>query len=153
MVFQHLTMMIYIYCKLTCFCVCSSSLQVAYDDYVTMTDGRAGHVRYIGHVDNIGQTDGVYVGLELDTQGETIAQERLSQLHLSHNSGSSFLVFLFMEMIFYLFQMIGSIYHMTSGSPSVRSPGWSIDGKGYFMFQQGVMKGLLKAAENVRVST
>ena len=46
-----------------------SSLQIKVNDYVVVKGKRTGHVRYLGHLDNIGQPNAIFVGLDLDAPG------------------------------------------------------------------------------------
>lgn len=48
----------------------SSKLQVQLGDHVVIKGERTGRIRYIGHLDKIGQPNLVFAGLELDAPGE-----------------------------------------------------------------------------------
>jgi hypothetical protein len=50
-------------------CLFSSKLQVQLGDHVVIKGERTGRIRYIGHLDKIGQPNMVFVGLELDAPG------------------------------------------------------------------------------------
>ncbi|KAK3595389.1 hypothetical protein CHS0354_008819 [Potamilus streckersoni] len=47
--------------------VVNGKLQVHLDDHVEIKGERTGIIRYIGHIDHIGKTNSVFVGLELDS--------------------------------------------------------------------------------------
>ncbi|XP_048237928.1 uncharacterized protein LOC124150358 isoform X2 [Haliotis rufescens] len=44
----------------------SGRVQVQLDDHVVIKGDRTGHIRYVGHLDKIGQPNMIFVGLELD---------------------------------------------------------------------------------------
>ncbi|XP_013411140.1 uncharacterized protein LOC106174235 isoform X2 [Lingula anatina] len=44
----------------------SSKMAYSLGDHVVVKGDRTGHIRYIGHLDNLGQADMVFIGLELD---------------------------------------------------------------------------------------
>ncbi|GAB1600519.1 ras guanine nucleotide exchange factor Y-like [Argonauta hians] len=45
----------------------SPTLHVRLNDHIMVQENRTGHVRYIGHLDNMGSSNTVFIGLELDT--------------------------------------------------------------------------------------
>ena len=55
-----------------CFLCYSSKLKVQLGDHVVIKGERTGRIRYIGHLDQIGQANMVFVGLELDAPGRLI---------------------------------------------------------------------------------
>lgn len=51
------------------FASCSSKIVVQLGDHVVIKGEKTGRIRYIGHLDKIGQPNMVFVGLELDAPG------------------------------------------------------------------------------------
>ena len=45
-------------------------VEVLLGDHVVLRGEKTGHVRYLGHVDGVQQSEGVFVGIELDAPGE-----------------------------------------------------------------------------------
>ena len=50
-------------------CVCRSTLQIELEDHIVLKGEKTGIVKYVGHLDNTGQTNMVFVGVELDAPG------------------------------------------------------------------------------------
>ena len=48
---------------------CRFPVEVLLGDHVVLNNEKTGHVRYLGHVDGVGQSDAVFVGVELDAPG------------------------------------------------------------------------------------
>ena len=49
---------------------CRSTLQIEMDDHIVIRGDKAGRVKYVGHLDNVGQPNMVFVGVQLDAPGE-----------------------------------------------------------------------------------
>lgn len=63
-----------VYSEKTCIVLCvsfySNKFQIQLNDHVVVKGERTGCVRYIGHLENIGQPNMLFVGLELDAPGK-----------------------------------------------------------------------------------
>ena len=69
-------------------CPASSKLQVQLGDHVVVKGERTGRIRYIGHLDKIGQPNLVFVGLELDAPGKPSLSTVLVHHHHHHHHQS-----------------------------------------------------------------
>ncbi len=49
---------------------CREEVGIAMHDHVVVKGDRTGFVRYVGHLDNVGQPSAIFVGLELEAPGE-----------------------------------------------------------------------------------